>query len=154
MIVNEQLGASRTLQVAMRFGTTGSTPVLLSMPAWTPGADEISNFARYVSRFDARVDNQALDWDKLDHDTWRIAGANGRRVSVTFEVQAETLDNAMAWTRPDFAMFNETTVFLYPEGRGFDFPATVRICRERLREPFQQRVAGTEEKYRCHCASP
>jgi predicted metalloprotease with PDZ domain len=125
--VDSQLGAARRIRVGMRFATTGSTPVLLSMPAWTPGAYEISNFARYVSGFSATADDRELDWDKTDHDTWRITGANGRRVSVTFEVEADTLDNAMAWTRPDFAMFNGTTVFPYPEGRGFSFAASVRI---------------------------
>ena len=125
--VDSQLGAARTIRVAMRFATTGATPVLLSMPAWTPGAYEISNFARYVSNFAATAGDRPLDWDKTDHDTWRITGAAGRRVTVTFDVHADTLDNAMAWTRPDFAMFNGTTVFLYPEGRGFNFAATVRV---------------------------
>ncbi len=125
--VDSQLGAARTIRVAMRFATTGNTPVILSMPAWTPGAYEISNFARFVSNFAATAGTAALDWDKSDHDSWRIHGANGRRVSVTFDVLADTLDNAMAWARPDFAMFNGTTVFLYPEGRGFNFTATVRV---------------------------
>jgi predicted metalloprotease with PDZ domain len=125
--VDSQLATARTIRVAMRFATTGTTPVMLSLPAWTPGAYEISNFARYVSNFAATADNRALDWDKTDYDTWRISGANGRRVTVTFDVQADTLDNAMAWTRPDFAMFNGTTVFLYPEGRGFNFGSTVRV---------------------------
>ena len=125
--VDSQLGAMRRIRVAMRFATTGSTPVILSMPAWTPGAYEISNFARYVSGFSATADSRELDWDKTDPDTWRINGANGRRVNVSFEIEADTLDNAMAWTQPDFAMFNGTTVFLYPEGRGFNFAATVRI---------------------------
>jgi predicted metalloprotease with PDZ domain len=125
--VDSALGVARTIRVAMRFATSGATPVLLSMPAWTPGAYEISNFARYVSNFTATADNRPLDWDKTDHDTWRISGANGRRLTVTFDIEADTLDNAMAWTRPDFAMFNGTTVFLYPEGRGFNFAATVRV---------------------------
>ncbi|MDQ4079199.1 MAG: PDZ domain-containing protein [Gemmatimonadota bacterium] len=125
--VDSQLGAARTIRVGMRFATTGTTPVLLSMPVWTPGAYEVSNFARYVSNFVAMADGRPLDWDKLDHDTWRVTGAQGRRVTVSFEVHADTLDNAMAWTRPDFAMFNGTTVFPYPEGRGFNFAATVRV---------------------------
>jgi predicted metalloprotease with PDZ domain len=125
--VDSQLGAARRIRVAMRFATTGSTPVILSMPVWTPGAYEVSNFARYVSNFAATADDRALDWDKIDHDSWRIPGANGRRVTVTFDVEADTLDNAMAWTQPNFAMFNGTTVFLYPEGRSFNFAATVRI---------------------------
>ena len=31
--------------------TTGAAPVILSLPAWTPGAYEISNFARWVTGF-------------------------------------------------------------------------------------------------------
>ncbi|MBA2626972.1 MAG: M61 family metallopeptidase, partial [Gemmatimonadales bacterium] len=37
------------------------------------------------------------------------------------------LDNAMAWARPDFLLVNGTNVFLYPEGRSLDFPATVTV---------------------------
>src|SRR5688572_2007936 len=76
--VDSALGAARTIRVAMRFATSGTTPVILSMPAWTPGAYEISNFSRYVSNFAVTADNRPLDWDKADHDTWRITGANGR----------------------------------------------------------------------------
>jgi predicted metalloprotease with PDZ domain len=36
----------------------------------------------------------------------------------------------MAWSRPDFLLFNGPNLFLYPEGRGFDFPALVRIITD------------------------
>src|SRR5512138_434534 len=42
---------AKTLQVAMSFDVTGPGPVLLSFPAWTPGAYELSFFARWVSNF-------------------------------------------------------------------------------------------------------
>jgi predicted metalloprotease with PDZ domain len=58
-----------------------------------------------------------LTWDKLDADTWRIAPAGAKAVTVTFDYRADTLDNAMAWSRDDFAFFNGTNLFLYPEGR-------------------------------------
>ena len=35
----------------MNFDVTGPGPVLLSLPAWTPGAYEITYFARWVSNF-------------------------------------------------------------------------------------------------------
>ena len=65
----------------------------------------------------------ALRWDKLDYDTWRIRPARRGRVTVEFDYQADTLDNAMSWTKPDFVLFNGTNLFLYPEGQPLDFPA-------------------------------
>ena len=44
---------TRTLKVAMSFDVAGPGPVLLSLPAWTPGAYELSFFARWVSNFTA-----------------------------------------------------------------------------------------------------
>lgn len=108
--------AERAVGVTMRFATRGDGPVLLSLPAWTPGAYEISNFARWVSGFAASADGKMLDWDKLDHDTWRITPRGAGPVTVTFDFSADTLDNAMAWSRDDFLMLNGTNVFLYPEG--------------------------------------
>jgi predicted metalloprotease with PDZ domain len=120
--------ARRTIQVAMSFDVgAGTAPVLLSVPAWTPGAYEISNFARWISGFSASTGDRALRWDKSDPDTWRIQPAGGGRVTVRFDYLADTLDNAMSWSRPDFLLFNGTNVFPYAEGRGFDFPATVTV---------------------------
>src|SRR4051812_28477772 len=123
------LGARR-LHVATTFGVASAAPVVLSLPAWTPGAYEISNFARQVSRFDAQQGRDSLRWDKADYDTWRVWPKGAGQVTVSFDVTADTLDNAMAWTRPDFALFNGTNVFLYPEGRSTDFASTVVVKTE------------------------
>jgi predicted metalloprotease with PDZ domain len=119
--------AQRTIKVGLAADVSGTGPVLLSLPAWTPGAYEITNFARWVSNFTPTAGGKPLDWDKLDYDTWRIQAAGAKEITVTFDYRADTLDNAMAWAKPDFAFFNGTNLFLYPEGRPFDFPATVRI---------------------------
>jgi len=122
--------ASRMLQVAMDFDVTGPGPVLLSFPAWTPGAYELSFFARWVSRFTPTAGEKPLTWDKLDYETWRVNPAGAKSVTVRFNYLADTLDNAMAWAKPDFALFNGTNVLPYPEGRGTNFPATVTIKTE------------------------
>jgi predicted metalloprotease with PDZ domain len=122
--------AKRSLAVGMRFDVTGSGDVLLSLPAWTPGAYEVTNFARWVSNFRPSAGETALRWDKLDYDTWRIRTGGARQVTVNFDFQADSLDNAMAWSKPDFAFFNGTNLLLYAEGRSLDFPATVRIHTE------------------------
>jgi predicted metalloprotease with PDZ domain len=125
--------AARTITVRVNFDVAGPGPVLLSFPAWTPGAYELSWFARWVLNVDVRggagaqAAAQPLEWDKLDYDTWRIQPKGAKSISVRFDYLADTLDNAMAWARPDFALFNGTNLFPYPEGRGTDFPASVMV---------------------------
>jgi predicted metalloprotease with PDZ domain len=118
---------NRIIKVMMSFDVSGKGPVLLSLPAWTPGAYEISNFARRVLAFSARTGDKPLRWDKLDYDTWRLQPAGVQSVTVRFDYVADTLDNAMAWARPDFVLFNGTNLLPYPEGVGFDFPAAVTV---------------------------
>jgi len=121
---------ARTLRVGMTFDVGGPGAVLLSLPAWTPGAYEISNFARWVSNFSAAAAGKALTWDKLDYDTWRIRPDGAKSITVTFDYLADSLDNAMTWSRGNFAFFNGTNLFLYPEGRPTDFTATVMVKTE------------------------
>jgi predicted metalloprotease with PDZ domain len=118
---------SRMIRVAMSFTPQGSDPVLLSLPAWTPGAYEISNFSHWVVDFSAAGDGKSLVWDKLDYDTWRVRPGGARSVTVTLDYVADTLDNAMAWSTPDFVLFNGTNVFLYAEGQSFDFASQVVV---------------------------
>jgi predicted metalloprotease with PDZ domain len=127
---NSTTAAQRTIEVAMSFDVTGTEPVLLSLPAWTPGAYEISNFARWIVGFGATSGDTTLAWDKLDFDTWRVQPARAKSLTVRFHYVADSLDNAMSWSRPDFALFNGTNIFLYAEGRGFDFAAVLNMKTE------------------------
>jgi predicted metalloprotease with PDZ domain len=123
----------RTVDVAMTFTTAGTAPVLLSLPAWTPGAYEIANFARWITDFSATPDGaprSELSWDKLDFDTWRIRPAGAKSIRVTFHYHADTLDNANAWAAPDFLLFNGTNLFPFAEGNPLEFAATVSIRTE------------------------
>lgn len=128
----------RSLAVTMSFTVSGADPVLLSVPAWTPGAYEISDYARNFSHFAVSGEGGTPRWDKLDPDTWRIFPQGARSLSVAFDYLADSLDNAMAWARSDFAFFNGTNVLPYPEGRGTDFHATVTV----VTEPDWQVVTG------------
>ena len=123
-------GIERGVDVSMSFTATGKEPVLLSLPIWTPGNYEVSWFARNVSRFGATSRGKPLTWDKSTPNTWRIVTDNGGPVTVEFHYKADTLDNAQSWAREDFLLFNGTNLFLYPEGRALDFPATVTVQTE------------------------
>ncbi len=128
------LGAREALagmiEVGVRFTVTGRSPVLLSMPAWTPGAYEIADFARQVSGFSARQQGRELRWDKADPDTWRIIPSGTGAVELSYRVKADSLDTSRAWAREDFAFFNGTTLFLFVEGRP-ETGAEVRVRTER-----------------------
>src|SRR3954471_10252947 len=122
--------AVRRVSSAMTFTVGGGEPLLLSLPSWTPGAYEIGNFARNVADFAAEEAGHTLAWDKVDADTWRVRPSGVGQVIVRFNYLADSLDNANTWARPDFLLFNGSNLFLYPEGRGFDFPASVTVNTE------------------------
>ena len=119
--------SARTIQVAMTFAAAQTGNVILSLPKWTPGAYEIGNFARFVSDFRAMSGSDSLDWDKIDGETWRIALPRAGEIKVSFDYKADSLDNANSWSKSDFAFFNGTNLFLYPEGQSTDFVSTVTV---------------------------
>ena len=121
---------NRSIGAAMSFEVSGTAPVLLSLPSWTPGSYEINNFARNVSSFAAAQSGAAIQWEKTDPDTWRIHPARSGRVTVSFDYAADTLDNGASWSKPDFLLFNGTNVFLYPEGTPAEFNSTVTLVTE------------------------
>ena len=124
---NRSTSADRTLRVSMTFNVAGNEPVLLSMPTWTPGAYEISDFIRKVTAFTVTGDGGVPRWDKADPDTWRVLPNGSRTITLTYSYTADSMDNAMAYANREFTFFNGTNLWPYPEGRSTDFPATVAV---------------------------
>ena len=120
----------RQLGITMSFRVSGTTPVVLALPAWSPGHYVLLWFARRVSNFSAEENGAALDWRKLDFQTWEIRPRSAGTVRVSFNYLADAIDRAVAWTAPNFAFFNGTNLFLYPVGRGFNWPARVTVRTE------------------------
>lgn len=127
---DQSTARSRSLRVSMTFNVAGNDPVLLSLPAWTPGAYEISDYVRKVTGFTVTGEAGTPRWDKFDPDTWRVLPNGSRTLTLAFSFSADSMDNAMAWSTRDFAFFNGTNVMPYPEGRPTDFAATVTISTE------------------------
>lgn len=123
-------GAQREVTAQMTFTAASDAPVVLSLPAWTPGSYTINDFARNVLSFTAEQGGTAVRWDKADHDSWRVFPRGAGTVAVRFQYKADSLENDGSWSRPDFLLFNGTNLFFYPEGASFDFPATVKITTE------------------------
>ena len=120
----------RQLALTMTFGVDGAAPVVLALPAWSPGHYVLVWFASRVTDFSVESGGVPLPWRKLDYQTWRIEPRGAGPVRVTFRYRADAVDRAIAWTAADFAFFNGTNLFLYPVGRGFDWPARVSIRTE------------------------
>jgi predicted metalloprotease with PDZ domain len=120
----------RQLGVAMSFRVSGNAPVVLALPAWSPGHYVLIWFARRVSQFTPEQNGAPLAWKKLDYQTWEITPRAPGAVRVSFRYLANAVDRAVAWTAPNFAFFNGTNLFLYPVGRGFNWPAQVTVRTE------------------------
>jgi predicted metalloprotease with PDZ domain len=120
----------RQLGVAMSFQVSSTAPVVLSLPAWSPGHYTLLWFSRRVSQFSAQSNGVVLEWHKLDFQTWEIRPRAAGTVRVSFQYLADAVDRAVAWTSPNFAFFNGTNVFLYPVGRGFNWSARVTVRTE------------------------
>ena len=120
----------RQLGVTMTFNVSGTAPVVLALPAWSPGHYVLLWFSRRVSEFNAESNGTSLDWKKLDFQTWEIQPRSAGTIRVSFRYLANAVDRAVAWTSPNFAFFNGTNVFLYPVGRGFNWPARVTVRTE------------------------
>lgn len=118
--------STKTFHVRAEVPATGEA-TLVSLPAWTPGHYTIENYARYVSAFTATdASGAALDWEKTDKDTWRIASGGADRVVVAFDFLADQIGLSGSHMRDDFGFFNGTNLFVYPE-TGLDFASTVEF---------------------------
>jgi len=119
--------ALQLYHVTAEFPATGKDTLYLSLPAWSPGAYEIQNYARYVRGFGATsAAGQPLFWDRFDKDTWRVVTAKAARVTVQFDYLADTIDLSLARLTGDFGQFLGTNLFLFEEGQPRR-PAEVRF---------------------------
>jgi predicted metalloprotease with PDZ domain len=96
-----------------------------------PGAYQMAWFARRISGFSVTAgdDGAPVSWDKVDYQTWRIRPGRSHSLHVTFTYRAEAVEIIDSFVSPahDFALLNGATLFLYPVGRGYDFPGTVSV---------------------------
>ena len=108
----------RQLGVAMTFNVSGTAPVVLALPAWSPGHYVLLWFARRVSAFSPQQNGAALQWRKLDFQTWQIEPRSAGTVTVRFKYLANAVDRAVAWTAPNFAFSTAPTFFCIPSVAG------------------------------------
>ena len=119
--------ASHLFHVTAEFPSGDKDTLYLSLPAWSPGAYEIQNYARYVRGFSAtNAAGETLFWDRFDKDTWRVVTGKSPRVTAQFDFFGDTIDLSLARLTGDFGQFLGTNLFLFAEGQ-LARPAEVRF---------------------------
>jgi predicted metalloprotease with PDZ domain len=98
----------------------------LVMPVWTPGSYLIREFERHVQDFTADADGRALEWTKVDKNTWRIKTGGARQWRATYRVYANELTVRTSELNSDHAFWNNANLLMYPSGY-LKAPSTLRI---------------------------
>ncbi|HXN21985.1 MAG TPA: PDZ domain-containing protein [Candidatus Dormibacteraeota bacterium] len=103
-----QASATATVQYELRFGkpnthllevvikVTGITTATadFSLPAWSPGAYRIVDYAKNVQEFSAAsTKGPSLPWHKIDKQTWRIELGDAHEAVIHYKVFGDTLSD-------------------------------------------------------------
>jgi predicted metalloprotease with PDZ domain len=98
-------------------GLTGQT-VNVQMPAWRPGRYIMQNYVRYVVDFAAHtVSGEALPFEKIDRNTWRVVTSGEADVVVTYRNYANVLDAGESFLDETEAYLNPISVLMNVPGR-------------------------------------
>ncbi len=98
----------------------------LVMPVWTPGSYLIREFERHVQDFAADANGRALDWTKVNKNTWRVKTSGARVWRATYRVYANELSVRTSELNSDHAFWNNAALLMYRDG-SINAPATLRI---------------------------
>ena len=98
----------------------------LVMPVWTPGSYLIREFERHVQDFAADANGRALDWTKVNKNTWRVKTSGARQWRATYRVYANELSVRTSELNSDHAFWNNAALLMYRDG-SINAPATLRI---------------------------
>src|SRR5438093_6200853 len=118
-IVTIRNPVSHLYELEMSIKGMRETAVSVSMPAWSPGAYTIRDYARNVQDFRAANGRgQPLKWEQTDKQTWRITKQAGDDVQVRYQIFSTQLNDQMADVAPP-------TMFMYVVGQKH-VPCTVK----------------------------
>ena len=104
-----------TIDVSMPPGESTAF-VDLQMPMWQPGRYSVADFAKNVQEFNARSQNRALQWDKVDDQTWRVQRQGNRVITATYRVFGNDLSGTYAQLDTGHANYTGGEIFMYVVG--------------------------------------
>jgi predicted metalloprotease with PDZ domain len=115
------------VEMRIRFPATATVKdVDLIMPVWTPGSYVIREFERNVGDFAADTDGRALEWTKVNKNTWRVRTDGARVWRATYRVYANEFSVRTSELNADHAFWNNAGVLMYPD-KYLDRASTLHI---------------------------
>ena len=116
------------LEVEMRFNWANMPEKAeIKMPVWTPGSYLIREYARHVQDFAVKnPSGNALDWQKINKNTWQITTQGAKEIVVSYRVYANELTVRTNELNADHAFFNNAALLMFPKGE-LGVPSTVKV---------------------------
>ncbi len=118
------LEVEMSVKVAANLNVPNETDLV--MPVWTPGSYLIREFERHVQDFAADANGRALDWAKINKNTWRVKTNGARSWRVTYRVYANEFSVRTNELNADHAFWNNAALLMYPDG-SITKPSILRI---------------------------
>lgn len=116
------------LEVEMRLSWTQMPEIAeIKMPVWTPGSYLIREYARHVQDFVVKnADGNALDWQKINKNTWQIDTKGAKKIVISYKVYANELTVRTNELNADHAFFNNAALLMFPKGE-LNVSSTVKV---------------------------
>ena len=89
----------------------------ISMPVWTPGSYLVREFAKNVESVSCDVNNQSIELNKIDKNTWAIPSKKGDQISFRYRVYCFELSVRTSFIDEDQALLNMASVLMFVEGK-------------------------------------
>ncbi len=89
----------------------------LSLPVWIPGSYMVREFARHLSRLEAKQGSKEVALTQLDKTTWQAACGGRGALTLTYLAYAFDLSVRAAFLDASRGFFNGTSLCLRVEGR-------------------------------------
>jgi predicted metalloprotease with PDZ domain len=115
------------VRIMRRAGVETPLAEVLVMPVWTPGSYLVREFERHVQDFAALdASGAALQWEKINKNSWRVATNGSRDWRATYRVYANELTVRTNQLNSDHAFWNNAALLMYLEGF-LKSPSTLQI---------------------------
>ena len=89
---------------------------LVRLPAWRPGRYELGNFAKNVRNFKVTTkDQKALDFKKVNKDTWAVNTSNVDSIHVSYNFYANELNAGSTFANEEQLYVNPVNCCVYTE---------------------------------------
>lgn len=132
---------SHILHVVFRAAGLNGELQDFKMPVWSPGYYGVGDYSRNVLNFRAQDGaGQALPWEKVSKNTWRVAAGNAPAIVLNYDVYGATSFAANTYLGEDRAYISPSSVFVHTPAM-LEHPVTVAI---QLPPNWRQIATGLE----------